>query len=124
MSPRSSAKWLRVPALTHTNGSAVLDRDRRDERLRSVAAGHAEAVGAARDGVARELLEIEPVVEHHRLDAELAGEVDETELLDLAAAGPRVAEQDRHGAADRPRVRATSRWWRSRSIAARARTRA
>ena len=73
----------------------VLDRDRRDERLRPVAAGHAETVGAAGDGVARELLEIQPVVEQDRLDAELRGEVDEPEALDLPAAGPRVAEQHR-----------------------------
>ena len=37
----------------------VLDGDGRDERLRSVAAGHAEAVGAAGDGVPGELLEVE-----------------------------------------------------------------
>ncbi len=73
----------------------MLDRDRRDQRLGPVAARHAEAIGPARDGVARELLEIEAVVEHDGLDAELRGEVDESEALDLPAAGPRVAEQHR-----------------------------
>ncbi len=73
----------------------ALDGDRRHERLRSVAARHAEAVRAPGDGIAGELLEIESVVEHHRLDAELVGQFDETELVDLAAAGPRVADQHR-----------------------------
>ena len=39
----------------------VLDGDRGDEGLGPVAAGHAEAVGAAGDGVAGELLEVEAV---------------------------------------------------------------
>ena len=71
---------MRVPAETQTNGTPALDGDRRDERLGPVATRHAEAVGAPGDGVAGELLEIEPVVEHHRLDAELVGQLDETEL--------------------------------------------
>ena len=82
--PRSSAKWLRVPAETQTNGTPALDGDRRHQRLGAVAAGHAEAVGASGDGIAGELLEVEAVVEHHRLDAELVGQLDEAELLDLA----------------------------------------
>ena len=52
----------------------MLDGDRRDQGLRSVATGHAEAVGAACDRVAGELFEIEPAVEHHGLHAELVGE--------------------------------------------------
>ena len=73
----------------------VLDGDRRDEGLRAVAAGHPQAVGATGDGIAGELLEIEAVVEHHRLDAELVGQLDQTELLDLSTAGPRVADEHR-----------------------------
>ncbi len=73
----------------------MLHRDRRDEGLRAVAAGHAKAVRAAGHCVARELLEVEAVVEHDGLDAEVAGEVDELEARDLAAAGPWVAQQHR-----------------------------
>ena len=73
----------------------MLDGDRRDQRLGAVAAGHAEAVGAACDRVARELFEIEPAVEHHGLHAEIGGKRYEAELLDLAAARPRIAEQHR-----------------------------
>ena len=69
--------------------------DRGDEGLRTVAPGHAQAAGAARDGVASQLGEIEPVVEQHGLDAHLPGDVEEAELGDLAAAGPRIAEQHR-----------------------------
>ena len=58
----------------------ALDRDRRHERLRAVSTGHPEAVRSPRDGVACELLEVESVVEHHGLDAELIGQLDETEL--------------------------------------------
>jgi hypothetical protein len=35
------------------------------------------------------------VVEHHGLDAELGGQLDQTELRDLATAGPRVADEHR-----------------------------
>ena len=73
----------------------ALDGDRRDECLGPVPTRHPEAVGASRDGIAGELLEIEPVVEHHRFDAEVVGQFDETELVDLPAAGPRVADEHR-----------------------------
>jgi hypothetical protein len=56
--------------------------------------GHAQAVGAAGNGIARELLEVETMVEQHRLDAELAGSLDQSKLLHLAAARPRVADED------------------------------
>ena len=72
----------------------VFDGDGRHEGLRAVASGHAQAVGAAGDRVAGELLEIEAVIEHHHLDAELLGQRHQIELLDLASAGPGVADQD------------------------------
>ena len=80
----------------HTDeGQSVLDRDCRDECLRTVTTRHAQAVRTPLDGIARELLEIEAVVEEHGLDAQLRGKVDESEALDLSAARPRVAQQHR-----------------------------
>ena len=73
----------------------ALDRDRRHEGLGAVSAGHPEAVRSPRDGIACELLEVESVVEHDGLDAELVGQLDQTELRDLATAGPRVADEHR-----------------------------
>ncbi len=35
------------------------------------------------------------MVEHHGLHAELVGQIDETELLDLSTARPRVADEHR-----------------------------
>src|SRR5450759_651826 len=64
----------------------VLDGDGRHQRLRAVATGHAKAVGAAGDGITRELLEVEAMVEQYRLDAELLGPAEQPELLHLAAA--------------------------------------
>ena len=43
----------------------------------------------------RESLEIEVVVEHHGLDSQPCGKVDESEALDLAATGRRVAQEHR-----------------------------
>ena len=74
---------------------AALDGDRRDEGLGAVATRHPEAVRAPRDGVAGELLEIESVIEHHRLDTELVGQRDQTELVDLPTTRPRIADQHR-----------------------------
>jgi hypothetical protein len=74
---------------------AVLDSNRGHQRLRAVATGHAEAIGSAGDGIASELLEVEPPGQHHRLDAKLGREVEETEPLDLASPRPGITQQ--HG---------------------------
>ena len=73
----------------------VLVADRGDEGLRPVAAGHAQAVGAAGDGVAGQNGEVEAVVEKDRLDAHLGGDLRQAELRHLAAARPRVAQEHR-----------------------------
>ena len=49
-------------------GQAELGGDRGDDRLRAVAPGHREAVGAASDGVADERLEVVAAAELDRLD--------------------------------------------------------
>ena len=98
---------------------AVLDRDGRDERLGAVAAGHAQAVGAAGDGVAGQLLEVEPVVEHHGLDAQLLGQrrpARTSRPCRRPTTGCRSAPGE--SAAPRPRTW-TSSWCSSRTIAAR-----
>ena len=119
--PRSRAKWFRVPGRDADERHPALDGDRRDERLRAVAAGHAEAVGAAGDGIAGELLEVEPVVEHHGLDAELVGQLDEPELLDLARRPTTGCRSAPGGSGGSPRAdRASSRSCRSRTTASRA----
>ncbi len=74
---------------------AVLDRDRGHQRLGAVTAGHAQAVSATGDGVASELLEVEAVIEHDHLHPQFLGEPHQSELLDLAATRPRVAQQHR-----------------------------
>ena len=84
----------------------VLHRDLRDEGLRSVSARHADHVGRA-DGVACERRQIVVGAEENRLDAPLLRLVDQVELLDLAAAGLGIHQQDCPTAAavrtDRPR---------------------
>ena len=47
------------------------------------------------NGVARKLVEVEPAVEQDGLDPQLVRQLDQAELLDLAAPRPRVA--DEHG---------------------------
>ena len=73
----------------------VLHRDGRHQCLRAVPAGHPEAVGPVGHGLTSQHFEVEPVVEQDRLHAQGVGLADEAELLDLAAAGPRIAEQRR-----------------------------
>ena len=53
-------------------GQAALGGDRRDDRLRAVAAGHREPVGAAIEGAADEPLEVPGRAELDRLDPALA----------------------------------------------------
>ena len=42
------------------------------------------------------------MVEHHRLDPERSGQLHQSELLDLAATRPRIAEQNRVYGRSRP----------------------
>ncbi len=73
----------------------VLDGDRRHQRLGTIAARHAQAVSPPCHCIPGQLLEIEALGEHDDLDAEALGQFYQAELLDLAAARPRVAQQDR-----------------------------
>ena len=73
----------------------ALDGDRGHQGLRAVPPGHAQAVRPPADGVPGQLLEVEPTVEHHRLDSERGGQVDQPEAAHLAAPRPRVAEEHR-----------------------------
>ena len=97
-------------------GQSVLGGDRRDDRLRAVAARHRERVGAALDGRAHERLEVAPGSQLDRLDAAGASLLGEVEALGLAAAGARVEEQHRAARAARRaaagRGRRTRPWWR------------
>ena len=72
----------------------MLDGDGRHQCLRPVTTGHGEAVRAARDGVASQLLEVEPVIEHDHLDTEALGQFDESELRHLSAPRPGIADQN------------------------------
>ena len=66
--PRSSAKWFRVPAGTHDERQVVLGASG-DERLRAVAAGHADHVGARATASRPSRPRSSPGLEHDRLDA-------------------------------------------------------
>ena len=74
-----------------------LGRDRGDDRLRAVAAGHRQPVGAAGHGIADELLEVSPPRQLDRLDPARPRLVRELEPLGLPSAGLRVEEE--HGCA-------------------------
>ena len=74
-------------------GQVELGGDRGDDRLRAVAAGHRQPVGALGDGGAHELLEIAAERQLDRLDPARPCLVGELEALRLAAAGLRVEEQ-------------------------------
>ena len=76
-------------------GQPVLGGDRRDDRLRAVAAGHREPVGAALHGPANERLEVLAGLQLDRLDPARACLVGEREALRLAATRARVEEQHR-----------------------------
>ena len=82
-------------------GQPALGGDRGDDRLRAVAAGHRERVGAAIQGAADERLEVPGRAELDRLDPALARLVGELEALRLAAARLRVEEQHRSASAPR-----------------------
>ena len=76
-------------------GQIELGGDRRDDRLRAVAAGHREPVGAAGDRIAHELLEVPGRAELDRLDPARPRFCVHREALRLAAAGLGVEEQHR-----------------------------
>ena len=76
-------------------GQAALGGDRGDDRLRAVAAGHRQRVGAGGDGVADQRLEVGARGQLDRLDRARARLVGELESLRLAAAGLRVVEEHR-----------------------------
>ena len=83
----------------------ALNGDRCHQGLRTVSTRHPQAVRPPGDGVPGELLQVESMVQHHGLHAELIGEFDEAELIDLAAARPRVADEHRMtGSRDRMRL--------------------
>ena len=72
----------------------ALNGDGRHEGLGSVAAGHTDAVGATIDGIAGQLSQVQSLLKQHYFDAHLFGNIDQSEFLDLAAAGLRIADQD------------------------------
>ena len=79
---------------TH-EGKIVLHREGGDQCLRAVPARHTQTVGSPGNGVSRELCEVEPMVEHHGLDPERACQLYQSEFLDLPAARPGIAQEDR-----------------------------
>ena len=84
-------------------GQPALGRDRRDDRLRSVAAGHRERVGAAFHRPADERLEVVALLQLDRLDPSGACLVGEREALRLAAT--RAGVEEEHRTLRRGRVR-------------------
>ena len=69
-------------------------RHARDQRLRSVPAGHADHVRPALDGTPGELEQVVTGLEDHRLDAASAALLRQREPLGLPAAGPWVHDED------------------------------
>jgi hypothetical protein len=67
----------------------------RHQRLRAVAPGHADHVGAARDRVVGQLEQVIPGLEHDRLDAPPLALLRQPVALGLAA--PRLHVHDQHG---------------------------
>ena len=72
----------------------VLHGNGGNQSLRAVPAGHPQAIGTPRDGVPGELGQVEAMVQHHGLDSEGGCQLHQSERLDLAAARPRIAQQD------------------------------
>ena len=70
-------------------------RHRGHEGLRTVTPGHAEAVGPAGHRVLGQASQVVAAVEQHGLHPQVLSQLDQAELLDLAAARPRVAQQHR-----------------------------
>ena len=92
--PRSRAKWLRVPAGTQTRGTSAA--------IATLATSACEPsppampITSAPRSIAllRELEQVVPGLEDHRLDAAAAALLDQREPLRLPAAGPRVHDED------------------------------
>ena len=72
LSPRSPAKLFRVPSRDANECDLVPHGDSRDQRLRAVAAGHPNDVGAVLDRLLGKLGEIVFGTEQERLDTALA----------------------------------------------------
>ena len=83
--PRSSAKWFRVPPARRRTGSP-LRGDRGDDRLGAIPAGHANRVRAVVDRAFDERHEVLAEVQLDRLDAASAGLTRDVEALGLAPA--------------------------------------
>ena len=95
--PRSRAKWLRVPAEMTIIGISRAGGDARDQGLGAVAAGHPEQVGSAVDGLPGQRGHVDDpgTLQQGHLGAARGGLVGQAELRDLAAARPRVHDQER-----------------------------
>ena len=72
-----------------------LGGDRRDNRLRAVASGHRQRVGAVRDRAPHQFLEVIVAPEFKRLDTATSRLVGEAKARRLAAAGLWIEEQHR-----------------------------
>ena len=94
-SPRSMARWLRVPGGHADEGDVMGGGDAGHQGLGAVAAGHAEHVGAAGHGLLGKPAQVVARTEHDRFDAAPARLLDQVESFDLAATGPGVHEQHR-----------------------------
>ena len=86
---------MRVPAGMQAYGSPQLGRDRGDDRLRAVPAGHGQPVRAALDGGADQRLEVVTTLQFDGLEATAAGLLGQREALGFAATGLRVVEEHR-----------------------------
>ena len=75
------------------HGDAVSSGDARHQRLRAISAGHADHVGASLDGSLRELEQIVPGTQDHRLDPPLPAFILQVEALGLPAPGLQVHDQ-------------------------------
>ena len=95
--PRSSAKWLRVPAGNADVGDVAPRGNRRHKRLRPVASGHPDDLRAACDGALGELEQVIARLKDDRLDASPPSLPGEVETLGLAAARLQVDDQRRRG---------------------------
>jgi hypothetical protein len=91
--PEVQSEMVSRPRRDAHEGKIVLDGDGGDEGLGTVAAGHAQTVGAVSDGVPGQLLKVEAMVEQDHLYSETLGQFDKAEPRHLSPAGPRIADQ-------------------------------
>ena len=85
--PRSSAKWLRVPAGTQTKGSPCGTAAVATTARRSVARGDPEHVHAARHSLVDQRCQVVVSAQNDHLDAALARPLGEVDARRLAATG-------------------------------------